>query len=100
MKGDTVDSYIARVFPCRKLSSPPESCDSYGVCDNCCDAALIRAGSEIQSRQTDDLIRDARDVISHITLEFPYRVSQDRVYGMTILSPKLAREWLEKYGEK
>lgn len=48
MKGDTVDSYIARVFPCRKFSDPPEACDSWGVCDNCCDATLIRVGAELQ----------------------------------------------------
>lgn len=51
MKDDTVQLYIARVFPCRKTCTPPEACDSYGVCDNCCDATLIRIGAELQSRQ-------------------------------------------------
>jgi len=47
MKNDTVESYIARVFPCE----PP--CDSFGVCDNCSNATLIRVGAEIQARQPD-----------------------------------------------
>ena len=47
MKGDTVESYIARVFPCE----PP--CDSYGICENCSEATLIRIGAELQAKQTD-----------------------------------------------
>jgi hypothetical protein len=50
-----VEAYIARVFPCRKNEVPPEACDSYGVCDNCCDATLIRVGAEIQLREADKL---------------------------------------------
>lgn len=40
-----LDVYIQRVFPCRTKEGG--SCDSYGVCDNCCDSALIKAGAEI-----------------------------------------------------
>lgn len=47
MKKDTVESYIKRVFPCET------PCDSFGLCENCFDANLIRVGAEIQARQPD-----------------------------------------------
>jgi len=36
MENDTVESFIARIFPCK----PP-----CGVCENCCKARLIRVGA-------------------------------------------------------
>lgn len=79
MKGDTVESYIARVFPCRKLSDPPESCDSFGVCDNCCDAALIKAGAEIQSRQVLKKPEDCTDVNEIYPIITAYEVRRDQL---------------------
>ena len=39
-----IEEYILRVFPCQK------PCDSFGVCDNCCNATLIRAGASIRDK--------------------------------------------------
>ena len=43
---DTLDSYIQRVFPCRG----PSECNSYGICDNCGESVLLRAGASIQAK--------------------------------------------------
>ena len=39
-----VEEYIKKNFPCE----PP--CDSYGICDNCCDATLIEVGGELATK--------------------------------------------------
>lgn len=44
---ESVEEYIKRLFPCEK------PCDSYGVCDNCSGASLIRVGASLASKDYD-----------------------------------------------
>ena len=52
-KPSKVDEFIKRVFPC----SPP--CDSFGICENCCDAILIKKGAELEKSERDELMQEA-----------------------------------------
>jgi len=54
---EKVHEYIAKNFPCE----PP--CDSFGVCNNCCDAKLIRVGSQLEQTPP-PLSQEERDWIA------------------------------------